>query len=210
MGEEKKYTIHHEHDVMHAFSEWENIQDFIVQECIVQHQILSSLNETSTNILRICSFRHDDTVDILYAAARVGIQGAITDVSFIDGQEQVRVLGVSKDGIFDNRLKNQDGFVVDTFKEKTAVPAWDKIVSIIKRNHLLIDNFDIIGWDFTVTEKGEPVCFEWNVQWPGTVLYQYVNGPLFGEMTDRVLSFLLDAKNRENYIPCYLIENGKE
>ena len=62
-------------------------------------------------------------------------------------------------------------------------------------------HFDIIGWDFTVTDDDKIVCIEYNVQRPGTVFYQYVNGPFFGEHTDKVLEFLKDKENQKKYIP---------
>lgn len=191
-------------DVEAALQEWESENNYIIQECIHQHPILASFNETSANMIRVCSWRHEDQVEILFAAARIGIPGAITDISFIDGVEQVRVIGITKDGYFDNKIVNQEGQIVRTIDGHIPVPAWGAIVDIVKRNHLLIDNFDIVGWDFTVNKDSNPVCFEWNVQWPGTVLYQYVNGPLWGELTDNILAFLKDKKNQDNYIPCYM------
>lgn len=85
-----------------------------------------------------------------------------------------------------------------------TVPGWEKITQIIKDNHPLVDNFDIIGWDFTIDKMENPVCFEWNIQWPGTVLYQYANGPLYGNFTEGLFSFLNDNKNRDFYIPYYM------
>ena len=200
----KKYDIHDRGDVEVAVAEWESVSDFIIQEYIVQHSVLSSFNQSSTNMIRICSWRHGNTVDVLYAAARIGVPGALTDISFVNGEERVNIIGISKTGEFNNKILNQDGIKTADCAEEQRVPAWDRIISIIKANHLKIDNFDIVGWDFTVNEDLEPICFEWNVQWPGTVLYQYANGPLFGEHTEELLDFLNKSTNRENYIPCYL------
>ena len=67
-----------------------------------------------------------------------------------------------------------------------------------------MDNFDLIGWDFSVDEDGEPVCLEYNIQWPGTVAHQFVCGPYAGEKTDDLLSFLEDGTKRANYLPYYM------
>lgn len=200
----KKYTINSINDIIVAISEWNGNSDWIIQECISQHPILALLNESSSNMLRICSWRHDNDVEILFAAARIGVTGSFTDVSFINGREQVRVLGITKEGYFKTKILDQDGFFVRSFDSNVKVPAWNEIVDIIKHNHLPMDNFDIIGWDFTVDENEKPICFEWNIQWPGTVLYQYVNGPLWGDFTEEILTFLKDYKNQKNYVPCYL------
>ena len=200
----KKYQVKDINDLKTALEEWRGETDFIVQECIQQHEILASFNETSTNMIRVCSWRHGDKVDILFAAARIGLPGATTDISFINGVEQARVVGITRDGLFKEHVVDQEGKIVRRIPSDIKVPAWNKIVSIIKENHLQVDNFDIIGWDFTVNKASNPVCFEWNIQWPGTVLYQYVNGPLWGELTDDILQFLKDKKNQDNYVPCYM------
>ena len=200
----KKYTVESPADIKRAIFDWMGVQDFIIQECVHQHKVLASFNESSSNMLRVCSWRHGSTVDILYAAARVGIPGSITDVAFVNGEELVRMVGITQDGHFRDQVLNQDGILEKQIDGHIAVPGWNKIIKVIKQNHLKIDNFDIVGWDFTVDDNENPICFEWNIQWPGTVLYQYVNGPLWGEFTDDILSFLNDKRNQDNYIPWYL------
>lgn len=81
---------------------------------------------------------------------------------------------------------------------------------LVKHNHLLIDNFDIIGWDFTVDKTGHVICLEYNIYQPGLILYQYVNGPLWGDKTDEMLAFLKDSKNRKKYIPFFIRDNRKK
>ncbi len=200
----KKYHITCVQDIFAVLKDWEQSTDYVMQVCVRQHKIFREFNESSTNMFRVCSFRHDNEVDILFAGARVGIPGSVTDVSFVDGQERVNLVGISNDGYFADKMLDQDGVVVRSLSKGVAVPAWEKIVKIIKQNHLLIDNFDIIGWDFTVDEDENPICFEWNISWPGTVLYQYANGPLYADKTELVLDFLKDEYNQFNYIPHYM------
>lgn len=199
----KKYHIHCKEDLTSAIREWENCDNYIVQEYINQHDSLAQFNESSSNMIRVCSWRHGNEVEILYAAVRAGIPGSVTDVSFVNGIEQVRIVGI-KDGIFGDRMIDQDGRDVKELPQGMTVPGWEKITQIIKDNHPLVDNFDIIGWDFTIDKMGNPVCFEWNIQWPGTVLYQYANGPLYGNFTEGLFSFLNDNINRDFYIPYYM------
>lgn len=199
----RKYLIRNREDVLSAINEWNDCDNFIVQEFIEQHESLAQFNESSSNMIRVCSWRHDNDVDILFAAVRAGIPGSVTDVSFVNGIEQVRIVGI-KDGMFSDKMLDQDGRAVKSFAQEMLIPSWKKIVKIIKDNHPLIDNFDIVGWDFTIDKSGNPVCFEWNIQWPGTVLYQYANGPLYGDMTEQLFGFLKDKDNRDNYIPYYM------
>ncbi len=200
-----KYRVSSESDVERIVSDWVKCSDYVIQVCIEQHEVMSSLNESSSNIMRICSWRHGNEVDILYAAARVGTGDSFTDVAFVNGEERVNLVGITEDGTFSSEMIDQYGRHVKTLPCDVKVPSWDKIIGIIKSNHILIDNFDIIGWDFTIDKNGNPVCFEWNISWPGTVLYQFANkSPLYGDKTDAILSFLKDERNRYNYVPYYM------
>ncbi|MBO5888578.1 MAG: hypothetical protein J6Q58_00370 [Clostridia bacterium] len=198
----KKYQINTTSDILKIFKDWIKSQNFIIQQCLKQHKELEKFNKSSVNMMRVFSYRHEDKVDIIYACVRAGIEGQISDISFIDGVEMVKLVGI-KDGCFDNKMIDQDGKVIKKLEDGVKVPSWDKIERIVKENHLLIDNFDMIGWDFTIDENGTPYCFEWNIQWPGTVFYQYANGPLLGNKTEKILEFLKDENNQYNYIPNY-------
>ncbi len=201
----KKYHVCNETDLSEALAQWKNCPNYVIQICVKQHKVMASLNESSSNMLRICSWRHDGKVDILYATARVGAGKSFTDVSFVDGEERVNLVGISKDGYFANKMIDQNGCKVKDLPEKLRVPQWDKIIDVIKKNHLLIDDFNVIGWDFTVDQDENPICFEWNIQWPGTVLYQFANEePLYGDKTEEIFEFLKDEKNRRNFIPYYM------
>ena len=199
-----KYTVNSLNDVLNAISEWEKCENYIIQECIRQHECLKSFNESSSNMIRVLSWRHGNDVDIMFAAVRAGIPGTFTDVAFVNGVELVNIIGITNDGYFSTKMVNQDGQTVRSLPDGVKVPSWEKIVKTVKENHLQLDNFDFVGWDFTIDSTGEPKCFEWNISWPGTVLYQYSNGPLYGDKTDEVFAFLKDEKNRYNYIPAYM------
>lgn len=200
----KKYCIDSCQKAADALAEWANSTDFIVQECISQHRTMSAFNSSSTNMIRVYSWRHENSVDVIFATVRAGIEGSVTDVCFVNGEERVNLVGITSDGYFRNEMLNQDGVKIKELDSGVKVPAWEDIIRIVKESHLLIDNFDIIGWDFTVDENGHPVCLEFNISWPGTTLYQYVNGPLWGDKTDEILSFLKDEDNRYNYVPYYM------
>ncbi len=200
-----KYHVSHEDELANILEQWQQSRDYIIQACVQPHPVMAALNPASSNMIRICSWRHGNEVEILFAAARVGAENSFTDISFSQGEKRVNLVGISSDGVFATRMLNQHGHHVRDLPEGIKVPFWDSIVGIIQKNHLLIDNFDIIGWDFTIDANGNPVCFEWNIQWPGTVLYQLANGaPLYGDNTEKIFSFLKEQKNQDNYIPFYM------
>ena len=200
----KKYAITLKEEAEELIKDWKSVKDFIVQRCIQQCPAMAFFNEDSTNMIRVYSWRHDDRVEILSATVRAGIPGHVTDVAFVDGIETVHLVGILPDGTVKNEMLNQDARLIWKWDDHFKLPSWEKIVSIVKTNHLYADNFDIIGWDFTIDNAEEPMCFEWNIVWPGTVFYQYTNGPFFGEYTDDVLAFLKEKEGQKKYLPFYM------
>jgi len=199
-----KYKIKSVEDAEKLIQEW-NSDNYIVQKIVKQNKCFAQFNESSVNIMRISSWYHEGKVEILAPTLRVGTKGQVTDISYINGIETVNVVGITKDGYFKNELVTQDGKSRDIYeiieKGNEKIPKWHEIIKLIKEKHKKLGHFDIIGWDFTVTDDDKIVCIEYNVQRPGTVFYQYVNGPFFGEHTDKVLEFLKDKENQKKYIP---------
>ncbi len=67
------------------------------------------------------------------------------------------------------------------------VPSYDKAVSLVKKVHPLIPHFRLVSWDIAIDNEGEPVLIEANMRKGGINLNQFNNGPLFGDLTERVL-----------------------
>lgn len=202
----KKYLIKTNDDVQKLIKEWEASDNYLVQEVIKQHPLFASFNESSVNIIRITSWRHGKDVDILSPTLRFGTPGSATDVCFIDGVETGYMVGITDDGHFKNTIVSFEGNKTELPKkyQNEIIPRWDDILSEIKSAHLKLQLFDIIGWDVTVTNKGEIVFIEYNIKRPGTVFYQFANGPFWSGFTDEMLSFLLDKDNQKKYIPKWL------
>lgn len=177
-------------------------KNFILQEKITQHPFFEQFNPTSANIMRIISWRHEGDIIILSATIRFGMKGSFTDIAFVDGKEIVNIVGVDKDGrvkdcfySFDGRIQN-----VPQLSDQN-VPSWKVLLETIEKAHKDLVFFDFVAWDFMIDANGEPVCIEYNIMWPGTILYQFAHGPLAGEYTDKFLSFLKNAPSSE--IPSY-------
>ena len=148
-------------------------------------------------------------VEIHTPILRFGYPGWVTDVTFIDGLEDVRVIGITEDGCLMDEVVSLQGkrwklgeVVQDP--ENRKIPCWDEIVAFIKANAPKLKHIGQIGWDVTVSEDGKPVVIEYNLTYPGCFLSQIAAGPLFGEHTDAVLEFLKDEKNQKKYIPNWL------
>lgn len=185
-----------------SFKEVQNVlnerksNDFIIQKKVKQHGFFNQFCSTSVNIIRIVSWQHDEEVTLFPASMRFGVEGSHTDIVWIDGVEVANVVGIEDSGIIKDRYVSFSGNIqVEKKINNRIVPSWDKIRNIISEGHKRMPFFDIIGWDFTVDENSNPVCIEYNIIWPGTILYQYANGPFAGNSTDEFISFLKGGKN---------------
>lgn len=173
--------------------------NFIVQEIVRQHPVLASLHESSLNTIRILSFFFEGEVHILSAIVRMGTGDARVDNVTAGGMQcgvhldgQCYTLACTKKRDWVDRTPNGTVFA------KTRLPAFDKIIACVKREHSRLPHFRLVGWDFSVNESEEPVFIEYNVC-PGP--NQMTCGPTFGDLTERVLEdvfvkkTLIDAKN---------------
>lgn len=176
--------------------------NFIVQERLYQSDFLSQFCKSSVNIFRVITWMHQGEVKVLSTSIRFGLEGFFTDVCYIDGEEIVNVVGVEKDGTVKDQYGSFRGLTdISVDLHQRVSPNFDKIIAMAVKGHQRLHPFGIVGWDITPDKDNEPVCIEFNVSTPGTILYQYANGPFGGEYTEELLAFLLDKDNRKKYIP---------
>ena len=171
------------------------IPDFAVQTAIRQHRFFRQFNEDSVNIIRINTWRKGNEVFILSPCIRFGVKGSYTDVAFKNGIEIINCVKIDSCGRIDKHYVTLDGENIplpDSFE--LVVPQWDEIVRQIKEAALQLPYFDFIGWDITVDDRDHVICIEYNLKWPGTIVYQFAHGPLAGEKTDDLLAFLKEEQ----------------
>lgn len=164
--------------------------NFVVQELVEQHPALSALHRYSLNTVRILSFFFRGDVHILSAIVRMGAGDARVDNVSSGGMQcgidtvtgQCHTLACTKKR---NWVESSpDGAI---FAE-TKIPAYEKIISIVKAEHSKLPHFRLIGWDFSVSPNEEPIFIEYNVC-PGA--NQMTCGPTFGNITEDVLEDVL-------------------
>ena len=176
--------------------------NFIIQKRLHQNHFMSQFCSTSVNIFRIITWRHQGEIKVLSSSIRFGLEGYFTDVCYIDGEEIVNVVGVEPDGTVKQRYGSFRGLCDITVNlTQRQAPSFDKVIAMALEGHRRLYPFDIVGWDITLDQDDNPVCIEYNVSTPGTILYQYANGPFGGEHTEDLLAFLLDNHNHSKYIP---------
>lgn len=202
----RKYAVRSASDILTVLGDWGGSDNFVMQRCIRQHPVMAGLNQSSVNIYRVVTWRHGGDADVLFAAVRYGAPGSVTDDSYdSDGNEETHILAVTPDGRFAGLAIDQDGMPTGEIAAgEGAAPGYSEMCALARRYALALDNFDLVGWDFAVDEDGSPVCLEYNIEWPGTVFYQFSNGPYAGERTEDMLAFLLDEDAQHNWIPWYM------
>jgi len=177
--------------------------DYIVQALIRQHSELDKVHKGSVNCIRICSILLEDGVHILSSVLRMGFgnskvdNATAKDNSKYDGMS----CGIDEEGRLKKYargyttgaccMQHPDGLVFEGFK----IPAYDRAIELVKAAHPLIGHFRLVSWDIAIDEIGEPVLVEANMRKGGINFHQFNNGPLFGELTERVLAEVFKTGN---------------
>lgn len=171
-------------------------KNYIVQAVVHQHQELERVHKNSLNTIRIVTIIIDNKVYVLSAVLRMGV-----DKSRIDN---VTAGGISakifEDGTLDKyaytyytgeRIAvHPQGLVFEGFK----VPQFNNVIETVKRAAQYIGNFKLVSWDMAVDENGDVLLIEANMRKGGINLHQFDNGPLFGDLTDKVLDEVFGKK----------------
>ena len=169
--------------------------DYAVQAILKQHAELNRVHEGSINTIRISSLLMDDGVHILSSVLRMGVGNAKVDNATAGDNAQYdgMTCGINSNG----RLKkyaygyytgkkfdrHPQGLVFDGY----TVPCYDKAVELVKKVHPTIAHFRLVSWDVAIDENENAVLIEANMR-NGTInFHQFNNGPLFGDLTERVL-----------------------
>lgn len=170
-------------------------KNFSIQEFVDQHELMRRLNPSSVNTLRILTFRSEMEILVLYSVVRIGRDGKEIDNESAGGistkinpDGTLSKYAYGSPGIDDKVEKTDTGIILEGYK----IPSYESAVEMVKKCHLNLPFFDMIGWDIAIDKEGKPVLLEWNIH---TELSQSANGPAFGAYTERVLKELWKRKS---------------
>lgn len=147
-----------------------NYGEFLVEECIIQHEQIGSLNPDSVNTIRVISMI-DKTgeVHVPFASIRIGRKGSDVD-NFCAGGMAAAIdvaSGIVVTHAFDG-VGNQY-FVHPDSKAQIIgfhIPNWDEVVKTVAEAATHIPEIRFIGWDAVVREDGKVCLIEGNAR-PG-------------------------------------------
>ena len=161
-----------------------------VQEVIRQHESLNKIHADSINSVRIISFMFDGQVHILSSILRMGRDGATVDNASMGGI----MCGIKEGGQLGQYAYDENGnrwaqHPQGTVFKDTRIVGHDRCCQLIgELAGRLCTTTRLISWDFAIGEDGEPILIEVNLTYGGVVIHQLCNGPIFGDLTERVLN----------------------
>ena len=169
-------------------------KNYLIQKRVHQHAAMSALNPTSVNTMRILSYRSGMDVLIIYSVVRIGRMGEVIDNQTAGGMsttiDENGCLGKYAFGGYasDDIEKTDTGIVLEGYK----LPSYDKAIEMVKRLHLYVPYFKIVGWDIAIEEDGSPILIEWNTK-PGLSQSAFASG--MGKNTERIIRELWPQEN---------------
>ncbi len=174
-------------------------KNYVVQKVFKQHSMLSEFNSSSVNVIRFISLFINGKVIPVMGALRCGGEGSFNDNQITKDGLGMFVIGIDENGVLKDRAYHSCGRSITKCPNGTEfsgkkIPGFEKMKDIIVECHSKMSYFGFIGWDFVIDENGNPVIMEYNIKGPGVLYYQYANGPLFGESTQEVISWLKNGK----------------
>jgi len=178
-------------------------QDFLVQECVEQHEYYKKFNPSSLNTIRVMTYRSvkDDQIHILCSFFRIGAPGSRIDNCSNGGV----CLCLKNDGHFvDNGLKEAgakikvlNGF--KPFSEMERPYKIDEIWETAKKIAARHVYSRLNGFDMTIDKYGKVIHIETNTSDLGMEGIQYVIGPMFHRFTDEVIDFCKEKLKSTSY-----------
>ena len=183
-------------EAIRSFLTDKSFDDYIVQALVKQHPDLDKVHKGSLNTYRICSLLMEDGVYILSGVLRMGVGSSKVDnaTAADNAKYDGMTCGIDSEGKLkkyaygyytgERHEKHPDGLVFEGFQ----LPSYDKAIALIQKAHPRIAHFRLVSWDIAIDENGEAILIEANMRKGGINFHQFNNGPLFGDLTERVLN----------------------
>lgn len=180
-------------DIDEVFREYK--RDYIIQEVLDQYEPISKLNPSSVNVIRIVSLFINGRASSIMGALRCGAPGEFTDNSILKDGMGMFVIGITEEGKLKSKGYHSCGKQITQAPNGVRfsgleIPNYEYIKELTEKMHSKIAHFGFIGFDIAIDKNGKPIVMEYNLRGPGILYYQYVNGPLFGERTGEIISYI--------------------
>jgi Sugar-transfer associated ATP-grasp len=168
--------------------------DFLVQHVFQQHPAMAEFHPSSVNTVRFYTLRLDDEIKVISAVFRAGNMGRCVDNRGIP-------CGINAEGKLNDHA-NTKYFTKHEFHPVTGkafrgfvIPGWQAACEFVKQLHEQLLYFDSVSWDITINPDSQPCLMEVNLTFQEINFHQVNNGPLYGDLTDEVLTRVFKRVN---------------
>lgn len=157
----------------------ESGKNYVVQELVQQHPVMSMSNESSCNTIRIMTLVVDGKVHVFPRAyTRLGGKGCVIDNITSGGY----YAGVDPDGRIGSLCRDHWQRVTQLDFGDRVVPNYQKCLDLVANAApRLADSSKIISWDLAIDQQGDPVLIELNLGRTDFQSFQCLFGPYFKE-----------------------------
>ena len=162
-------------------------KNFIIQKKVEQHEIMSSLNPTSLNTLRVVSYLKNNEVFILSSIVRMGIKGSIIDNSSAGGVScGIKPNGSLKETGFKMSGEKSDSTSTGIKFGEIRLPFMTIVHDEVKKLHREVPYFKMVSWDLAVDTKSEVILIEYNIKGQEITFHQLNNGPVLTRLLEEL------------------------
>lgn len=165
--------------------------DCIIQEIFHEGFELLRFNPDTLNTIRMLTLNINGKCTVLSAFLRMGAKGMRVDNLSAGGiLVGIKSNGDLHDFALDKKLnriyKSPAGI---EFKGESLV-CYKRLKEFALNTHKRIALANLIAWDLTIDEEGNPIVVEINLDSGEIQFHQIYNGPLFGERTNEVIEYV--------------------
>lgn len=177
-------------------------ENFIIQEIIKQHPEMAKMHPESLNTVRVNTLLLEDGVHILECVMRMGSGNSRVDNV---AKKTGIIAGVNQDGTLTSTALNSWDFYSGKRTDKhpqgmplsdIKVPNFARMIEMAKKVALCAPHFRFLALDFCVDENGDIILIEANMRKIDTFPAQILDGPFFGDLTEKVLDEVFGRKNK--------------
>lgn len=168
----------------------ERDNDYVIQEAVKQHEILSSINNTSVNTIRVLTFlRRCGEVLVLSSCLRMGRNGSKIDNASAGGI----TVGITENGNLKPFAFSKYGERYTTHPDSgvkfgdIVIPDFKKVIDLTKKEAKKFSQFRLISWDIAIDISCNPVLIEANFCYGDLDFHQINNGPIFKNIMKEIL-----------------------
>jgi len=146
-------------------------KQYLVEETIIQHKYLESINSKAVNNVRIVTLVKDKKVYVLAKILRLS-DGLEEVVSCHDIMQTLDDNGKGIESAYDDYFVNFEKHPASNFDFKTTkIPYMKEAIQLVKEAALEVPEVRYVGWDVAISEKG-PIIIEGNF-YPSIGLHQF-------------------------------------